>query len=101
MEQQFKVVGAKTFNDSVDGQRYDNTKLRVELKEKEVLSDTRSVVGFNTIDMDFGTSENFIKHGLAKLAYPVMALLEVEFTTKGLVCSGFKVMQQSKAPAQA
>lgn len=101
MEQQFKVVGAKHFNDTVEGTKYDNTKLRVELKEKEVLSETRSVVGYNTIDMDFGTSENFSKFGLAKLAYPLMAMLEVEFTTKGLVCSGFKVIQQSKAPVQA
>lgn len=92
MEQQLTVVGAKSFNDTVDGNKYNNTKLFVMLPEKVVSSDARNVVGFNVVNMEFGTSEEFIKNGLAKIKYPCQAILDVEMTTKGYACNGFKLV---------
>ena len=96
MEMPFKVVGAKSFNDSVDGVKYNTTTLFVMMKEKQVESDVRNVVGYNVVQMGFGLSDEFKKNKLSEMKFPVDAMLEVEATTKGFVCSGFRLVNAVK-----
>lgn len=92
MEMTLNVLGAKSFNDTVDGARYDNTKLFVMLPEKTVLSDVRNVVGFNAVDIVFGTSVEFTKNNLANVKFPCKAVCDIEITTKGMSCNSFKLL---------
>lgn len=96
MEMLFKVVGAKSFNDSVDGVKYNTTTLQVMMKEKQVSSEVRNVSGYNVVPMTFGLSDEFTKNKLGDLKYPIDAMLEVEPTTKGFICTGFKLNQPAK-----
>jgi len=93
MEMQLNVLGAKSFNDTVDGTSYDNTKLFIMLPEKSVESAVRNVVGFNAIDIPFGTSAEYVKNNLANIKYPCKAICDIEITTKGMSCNSFKLLQ--------
>lgn len=94
MEMQLVVLGAKVFNDSVEGNKYDTTKLLVQLPQKKVNSDTQKTVGYDAVDIPFGTSEEFIKANLARHEndFPMMCELDIEMTTKGYSCNGFKFL---------
>lgn len=96
MEMPFKIVGAKSFDDTVDGTKYNSTTLFVMMKEKQVASEVRNVVGYNVVQMAFGLSDEFKKHNLGTLKYPLDALLEVEATTKGYECTGFRLASAVK-----
>lgn len=95
MEQKFKILGAKSFNDTVEGVKYNTTKLFIELKEKRVISDARNVVGFNVVTIEFGDSTEFTKHKMADLPWPINANLDVEMTTKGMICNSFEYIKPS------
>lgn len=79
------VLGARFFNDVVEGTKHDFTKIHVVMP---VSTSAGSEVGFNAQTITYGTSENFEK--FKNLAYPIEAELDLEMTTKGIVCQGFK-----------
>lgn len=77
---QGKVLGASFFNDTIDGQRHDFTKIFLEMALDE---STGRAKGFASQTMNWGTSEEFqqIKH----LPFPFEAELTVELVTSGKV----------------
>lgn len=94
MRQQFKVLGVRRFNDTVEGTKHDFTKIVVETP----FNDSDDKAGFDAVHINFGKSENFDK--LKNLPFPVQAELDIEMTTSGFVCRGFypsKEAPQSKA----
>lgn len=99
MEMEFTVLGAKSFNDSVEGVKYNSTKLFVMLPEKVVSSDSRNVVGFNAITLEFGLSDEFVNHKMASLKYPLKVVLDVEPSTKGFTVHGFKPVHAAQLSA--
>jgi ABC-type uncharacterized transport system ATPase component len=73
-----KVLGAKCFNDTIDGQKFDSTTIFVEM----ALDESRGTAkGFASQNMGWGSSEEFqkIKH----LPFPFEAELTVELVTSG------------------
>ncbi|POA98059.1 hypothetical protein C2134_13635 [Chromobacterium sinusclupearum] len=75
-----KIMGAKRFNDVVDGTRYDNTKLFAEVKLNDK---TGNAIGFAASEFEWGTSENFSQ--ISNLKFPFMAECEMEMVTNGKV----------------
>ncbi|MFL9709352.1 hypothetical protein [Methylobacillus sp. Pita1] len=90
------VLGARFFNDVVEGTKHDFTKIHVVMP---VSTSAGSEVGFNAQTITFGTSTNFEK--LKQLPYPVEAELDLEMTTKGIVCQGFKLVGKSELKTAA
>ncbi len=73
-----KVMGAKFFNDVVEGTKYDNTKVFVETPMNE---QGGNAVGFAAAEYQWGTSENFQK--IKSLPFPFEADCVLEMTTNG------------------
>lgn len=73
-----KVLGAKCFNDVVEGTRYDNTKIYVltQMNEQQGTS-----VGFAAAEYQWGDSTNFqaIRHH----QFPLDAEITIEMVTNG------------------
>lgn len=90
----FQVLGCKGFKGQVEGTNYDSTTLYVVM---DVSEKNGTEAGFNVSNMKFGKEEEFQK--LKNLPFPVMAELEIELTTKGPECLGFKALTQAKAAA--
>lgn len=91
-----QVLGCKGFKGTVEGQNFDSTTLYVVM---EVSEKNGTEAGYNVLPVKFGKEEEFqkIKH----LPFPIMAELEIELTTKGPECFGFKAVSQSKPQAGA
>lgn len=79
MKMQFLVLGARMFNDTVDGQKHDFTKLAVVM---DFPDSNKNAVGQNSVELNWGTHENF--HSIKDLQYPCQFELDVNPTTKGL-----------------
>lgn len=77
MKMIFTVVGARMFNDTVEGTKYDFTKLKVQMDMPE----SANAVGQDVVDMQWGTHENFAQ--LKSLTFPLQMELDVNPTTKG------------------
>ena len=90
----FQVLGCKCFKGQVEGTNYDSTTLYVVM---DVSEKNGTEAGFNVSNMKFGKEEDFQK--LKGLPFPIMAELEIELTTKGPECLGFRALQQPKAAA--
>ena len=86
------IIGSKMFNDVVEGTRYDNTKLLAMIPQKESESDRQSASGFDVEVIPFETSQEYIKNKLHAAPYPHRAELELEITTKGMICKGYKFL---------
>jgi len=76
--QRLVVLGARHFNDSIEGQKHDFTKLRVQM---DVPDASKTEVGKNVTEMLWGDHENFIK--VKHLPFPVEMELSLNATTKG------------------
>jgi hypothetical protein len=92
----FQVLGCKGFKGTVEGTSYDSTTLYVVM---DVSEKNGTEAGFNVSSMKFGKESEFQK--LKGLPFPVMAELDIELTTKGPECLGFKVISQSAPKPQA
>lgn len=90
------VLGARKFNDVVDGVKYDFTKLNVQMP---VSTTSGNEVGFNTEVIPYGDHSNYEQ--LKNLPFPVEAELDVELTTKGMVCHGFRAAARVQQPVKA
>lgn len=90
----FQVLGCKGFKGQVEGTNYDSTTLYVVM---DVSEKNGTEVGYNVANMKFGKEEEFQK--LRGLPFPVQAELDVELTTKGPECVGFRALQPQKAAA--
>lgn len=90
--QKFTVLGARHFNDSIEGQKHDFTKLRVQM---EVPGASKLECGFNASEWAWGDHENYgkIKH----LPFPVEMELTVQATTKGFEVLAAKPVVAVKA----
>ncbi|MEZ0233103.1 MAG: hypothetical protein ACAH12_09710 [Methylophilaceae bacterium] len=88
------ILGARQFNDTVEGQRYDFTKVRVLMP---VPDGAQNEIGYSQVEMQYGTHDNFAK--LENLKFPVQAELEITATSKGYEFNGFTVANQVKAAA--
>lgn len=91
---QFQVVGCKGFKGNVEGVGYDSTTLYVLM---DVSDRSGTEAGFNVSQIKFGKEEEFQK--LKGLPFPVMAELQLELTTKGPECMGFKPLRQEQPKA--
>jgi hypothetical protein len=99
MTQRFTVLGARHFNDSIEGQKHDFTKLRVQM---DVPDSSKTEVGKNVSEMVWGDHENFSK--IKHLPFPVEMELTVNATTKGfevLDCKPISAVQGSAAQPKA
>lgn len=90
------VLGARKFNDVVEGTKYDFTKLIVMLG---VSTSSGNEVGFNAQVIPFLNSDEFAK--IHHHTYPCEAELDIELTTKGMVCHGFKHVGKSSLAVAA
>ncbi len=88
------ILGARKFNDEVEGTKYDFTKVRVQMP---VPDGAQNEVGFNVVEMAYGTHENFAK--LEKLNFPVEVELDLTATSKGYDFNGFTTLQPARAAA--
>lgn len=88
------VIGVRKFNDVVDGVKYDFTKLRVQMP---VNTNSGNEVGFDVQDIPYGEHSNF--DSLRNLPFPVVAELDVELTTKGMVCHRIQPVAKSQEKA--
>lgn len=91
MRQQFKVLGVRRFNDTVEGTKHDFTKVVVETR----FNDSDDKAGFDAVHIPFGKSDQFDK--LKDLPFPLMAELDIEMTTAGFTCRGFYPLKDQKA----
>lgn len=99
IQQRMTVLGARHFNDSVEGQKHDFTKLRVQL---DVPESSKYEVGKNVSEMVWGDHENFAK--IKHLPFPVEMELTMNATTKGfevLDCKPIAAVQGSAAEKKA
>ena len=96
MLQRYEVLGCKGFKGEIDKVVYDSTTLFVRLP---VSSRSGTEAGFNAKEVKFGKEEEFQK--LKNLPFPVMADLELEITTKGIECYGFKAVAQANSKPAA
>lgn len=87
MKMTMTVLGARRFNDTVEGQAYDFTKLRVQMP---VPDESGNEVGYTSTDIPFGTSKNFDQ--LKGLKFPAEYELDIEMTSKGYTCKGFRAI---------
>lgn len=90
------ILGARRFNDTVEGTKHDFTKVRVSMP---VPDGNRNEVGFNSVEMVFGTHENFMR--FENLIFPCEAEIELMATTKGYEFLNFKPNQANLQPAKA
>ena len=92
------VLGSKAFNDTVDGNKYDTTKLIVLIDQKKNDSDRISNIGFESVDVPFETSAEFKKHKLIDAPYPHIAECDVEITNKGMTALSYKFVRKIEIP---
>lgn len=96
-KEKFLVAGVKMFNDTVDGKRYDNTKVFVTMD----LDDSKGTAfGYATEALEFGSSQNFsaIRDMLKAAGGPVLCEIELKQTTNGK--GGMKTIIQSLVPVK-
>lgn len=86
MVQRMTVLGARHFNDSIEGQKHDFTKLRVLMDVPEA---SKLEVGKNVLDIPWGDHENFIK--VKGLTFPAEMDLTMNATSKGFEILDAKV----------
>lgn len=89
---QVTILGARQFNDIVEGTKYDFTKVRVLMP---VPDGAQNEVGFSQVEMQWGTHENFAK--LETMKFPVQVEVELTATSKGYEFNGIV----SAKPVQA
>lgn len=95
MKMQFNVLGARKFNDTVEGTKYDFTKLIVAMDMPE----GPNAKGQNTIDMPYGDHTNYEQ--FANVNFPCQMELDVNATTKGFECLSAKPLVAQRPVAAA
>jgi hypothetical protein len=93
----YTVTGMKRFNDTVEGVKYDFTKLRVQFKASSKNADRD--LGYGESEIQIGDSTVFDK--LKHLAFPCQFELEIEQTNKGPEIVSFKPLAPVTAPKAA
>jgi hypothetical protein len=78
IKQSMRVLGARCFNDVIEGQKHDFTKLNVQMD----MPDKENCVGMDSVALPFGTSANFER--LKNIKFPCDMELELAITTKGM-----------------
>ena len=91
------VVGMSRFKGDVEGQHYDQTKLRILFKASQRKSDTE--LGLGQAEHVIGKSDEFEK--LKHLSFPCEFEFEFDQTTRGLEVVFFKPLAPAAAPKAA
>lgn len=94
MKMPFLVLGARCFNDTVDGQHHDFTKLAVVM---DFPDSNKNAVGQNAVELNWGDHKNFAT--IKDLSYPCQFELDVNPTIKGLELVGAKPIPASSKVA--
>ena len=94
MKMQFLVLGARCFNDTVDGQKHDFTKLAVVM---DFPDSNKNAAGQNAVELNWGTHENFAS--IKDLQFPCHFELDVNPTIKGLELLSAKPLNAKVAQA--
>jgi hypothetical protein len=96
MKMQLHVLGMRCFNDTVEGQKYDFTKMNVVMD----MPDKPNMRGKNAVEIAFGDSSNFEK--LKDAAFPGDFDLDLNITSKGYEILDAKPVAKPQAvrPAQ-
>lgn len=90
--QRIIVLGARHFNDTIEGQKHDFTKVRVQM---EVPAGSKTEIGFNSSEWPWGDSSNFSK--IKHLPFPCECEMQVQATTKGFEVVDMKPLAPAKA----
>lgn len=77
MNQTVTIVGVKKFKGDVEGNHFDNTKLRVLMS---VPDNAPNETGFNVTEMAYGDSKNY--DSIARMTFPFQAVLHFEMQLK-------------------
>jgi len=88
------ILGVRKFNDTVEGTKYDFTKVRVMMP---VPDGAENEIGYNVTEMPFGDHKNFDK--FEKLAFPAKVNLELVATSKGYDFAGFEPLPAANLKA--
>jgi len=83
--QRVTVLGVRHFNDTIEGQKHDFTKVRVLM---DVPENSKTESGKNVAEWPWGDHENYgkVKH----LTFPIEADLTITATSKGFEVNEFK-----------
>lgn len=92
MQGNLTIVGVKQFNGEVEGLKFNHTKLMVLLPFPRARAETNR--GFDVVESNYGTHENFQK--FINLKFPATIEAEYEVTTKGLEIFEAKLIQAPK-----
>lgn len=91
---QLMCSGARSFNDTVEGTKYDFTKVWVTMENQ----DKGTVVGMGCIEIPFGTHENLEVCRPLFANGPCELIVDLRLTVKGYEIAG---LQRPSAAAQA
>ncbi len=90
----YLVLGARSFNDTIEGQKHDFTKLSVVMENPE----RGTTAGWGAVEIQWGDHSNLdkVKH-FSIDQWPMKMELDIKLTTKGYEVTGVKPL--SSAPA--
>lgn len=77
MNQVVTIVGVKKFKGDIEGNHFDQTKLRVMMS---VPDNALNETGFNVTEMIYGDSKNY--DAIARMTFPFQAVLHFEMQLK-------------------
>lgn len=78
MEMQIRVLGARQFNDTIEGKAYNFTKLRLEMP---VPRNSKTECGTNVVEAIFGEASAYAE--VSKIKFPCMCMVDLENTSRG------------------
>ena len=94
----YTVLGARSFNDTIEGQKHDFTKLSVVMENPE----RGTTVGWGAVEIQWGDHSNLekLKH-IPIDQWPLKVELDIKLTTKGYEIAGVNLQSKAPAPAKA
>lgn len=95
MTQKAVIIGAKQFNGEVEGKRYDSCKVRAMMS---VPSDSQNEIGYNVVELNFGSSSNFKRFTTYKFPFNAELSFDLEIKSGKPVMTlvDFKQVQNDK-----
>lgn len=96
MQQKLRVLGARKFNDSVEGKTYNFTKLRIELP---VPRNAENEMGCNVVEALYGKADAY-EELRRDYKFPCECFVDLEVTSKGMDVLNIEPVKQSQ-PAKA
>lgn len=93
MESKIRVLGARRFNDAVEGKSYNFTKVRLEMP---VPRNSENELGTNVVEANYGDASKFVEL-MAMGKFPMDCLVDLEPSSKGFDVVSIKPAMEAKA----